>query len=57
MEISISKIAELVVCSVNGEPLTGVTDYKITSLDDGKTRLVLTLEFIAEIESTTFIRD
>lgn len=53
MEISIFKVGELVSCSLNGEPLTGVTDCKITSLVNGKTRLVLTLEFTSEIESTT----
>lgn len=53
IEISVSKFDGIAAAEVDGKPLDGLKDYKITSLASGKTRLVLVFEFNAEIASTT----
>lgn len=53
MEINLSKVGDHKICTIDGNVIAGVSDYKITSFASGETKLVLVIDINAEITSTT----
>lgn len=53
MEISLSKVGDHKSCTIDGNAISGVSDYKITSFASGKAKLVLVIDINGEITSTT----
>ena len=53
MEISLSKIGDHKNCTIDGNVIPGVSDYRITSFASGKAKLVLVIDINGEITSTT----